>query len=100
MIGDSKYNFLFLRWIKFCSGCFRRGFFSFGGQKKWSLVALDRWSSYTVTIVWELAWADSALVVLDKWLSCRGGRLSKFDCNSLCFNCLKLVVKTPVLASL
>ena len=26
-------------------------------------VALDRWSFYTVTIVWELAWVDSALVV-------------------------------------
>ena len=39
-------------------------FFSFWGQKRWSLLALDRWSSYTVMIVWELAWADSALVVL------------------------------------
>ena len=26
-------------------------FFSFGMHKKWSLVALDWWSSYTVTIV-------------------------------------------------
>ena len=26
--------------------------------KKWLLVALDRWLSYTVTIVWALAWAD------------------------------------------
>ena len=25
--------------------------------KKWSLVTLDRMSSYTVTIVWEFAWA-------------------------------------------
>ena len=38
-------------------------------------------SSYTVTIVLELAWANSALVVLVKWLSYRGGRLSRFDCN-------------------
>ena len=40
--------------------------FSLEGQKKWLLVALDRWSSYTVTIVWELAWADSVLVILGK----------------------------------
>ena len=26
--------------------------------KKWLLVVLDRWLSYTVTIVWALAWAD------------------------------------------
>ena len=51
-------------WMKFCSGCFRQVFFIWGlgggrgGQKKWLLVALDRWLSYAVTIVWELAWAD------------------------------------------
>ena len=55
-------------------------FFSFGEQKKWPLVALDRWSSYTVTIAWELAWMDSVLVVLVKCSSYRGGRISKFDC--------------------
>ena len=44
------------------------------------LVALNSWLSYTETIVWELALAGSALVVLDKWLSYRGGRLSRFDC--------------------
>ena len=27
---------------------------------------LDTWSSNKVTTVWEFAWADSALVVLDK----------------------------------
>ena len=54
-------------------------FFSFGRQKKWSLVVLDRWSSYTVTIVWELAWADSALVAIDECSSYRGGRLSRFN---------------------
>ena len=32
-------------------------------------------------IVWELTWADSALVVLDEWSSYRVGRLSRFDCN-------------------
>ena len=42
-------------------------FFSFGEQKKWLLVALDSWLSYTVTIVWELARADLVLVVLDEW---------------------------------
>ena len=40
-------------------------FFFICGEKKvvagW--VALDRWSFYTVTIVWEMAWVDSALVV-------------------------------------
>ena len=60
--------FPFLRWVKFCSGRLRQFFcFSFGDKKKWSLVALDRWWSYTVTIVLELAWTDSALVVLDEW---------------------------------
>ena len=34
--------------------------------KKWPLVALDRWSSYQVTTVWEFASTDSALVILDK----------------------------------
>ena len=37
--------------------------------------------AYTVTIVWELVWADLALVVLGEWLSYRGGRISRFDCN-------------------
>ena len=40
---------------------------------------LDRWSSYTVMVVWDFAWANSALVVLDEWLSYRGGRLNRFD---------------------
>ena len=31
--------------------------------------------------VWEFAWADSTLVVLDEWLSYRGGRLNRFDCS-------------------
>ena len=47
----------------------------------WSLIALGRWSSYAVKIVWKLAWADSTLVVLDEWLSYRGGRISRFDCK-------------------
>ena len=41
---------------------------------------LDRWSSYTVGTTWELAWTDSALVVLDQWSSYRGGRINRFDC--------------------
>ena len=28
----------------------------------------------------ELAWANPTLVVLNKWLSYRGGSLSRFDC--------------------
>ena len=51
------------------------------GQKKWSLVALDSWLFYAVTIALELARVDSALVVLDEWLSYRGGCISKFDCS-------------------
>ena len=43
---------------------------------------LDMWSSSTVSIVWELAWLDSALVVLDEWLSYRGDHIGKFDCIS------------------
>ena len=66
-----------LQWL------FQTGFFSFGGQKKWLLVALDKWSSYAVTIVWELAWVASALVVLDQGSSYRAGRLSRFDCTNI-----------------
>ena len=45
------------------------------------MVTFDRWSSYTVMILWEFAWADSALVVLDEWPSYRGGCLNRFDCT-------------------
>ena len=68
---------------KVFSGSFRQPFFSFGTQKKWSLVMLDRGSSYTLMIAWEFAWADSALVVLDEWSSYKGGCLNRFDCNTL-----------------
>ena len=44
------------------------------------MVALGRWLFYAVRVTWELAWADSALVILDEWSSYRGGRLSRFDC--------------------
>ena len=64
-----------LQWL------FQTSFCSFGVQKKWSLVALDRWLSYTVTIVWELVWVDSAPVILDEWSSYRGGCLYRFDCS-------------------
>ena len=67
---------------RFCSGCFRQGFFHLG-YKKWQLVALDRWSSYTVTNVMNLTWVDSAFVVLNKRLSYRGGHLNMFDYNIL-----------------
>ena len=69
---------LFLLWVKFCSGCFRQ-FFYLGDKKKWLLVALDSWSFYAVTIVWEFGWMDSVLVVLDKWLPYRGGCFNRFD---------------------
>ena len=59
-------------------------FLSFGaGKKRWSLVKLDKWPSHTVTILWELASADSALVVLDEWSSYKGGPLNRFD--DICF---------------
>ena len=44
------------------------------------MVALGRWLFYAVRGIWELAWADSALVILDKWSSYRGGCLSRFNC--------------------
>ena len=59
-------------------------FFSFGIQKKWLLVALDMWLSYTVMAVREFALADSGLVVLDKWSSYRGGPLNRFYCTFFC----------------
>ena len=34
-------------------------------------------------IAQEFAWVDSALVVLDEWLSYRGGCLNIFDSNAL-----------------
>ena len=74
--------FPFLGWVKFYCACFRQIFCSFGRQKEWSVVALDRWLSYTVTIVWDFAWADSALVVLGKCSSYRGDCLNRFDCTS------------------
>ena len=62
---------------------FQTGFFHLGDKKKWLLVALDRRLCYTVTIVREFAWVDSALAVLYKWSSYRGGCLNRFDCNAL-----------------
>ena len=47
------------------------------------MIALDRWLSNTVTIVWEFAWTDSALIVFDEWLSYRGGYLNMFHCDVL-----------------
>ena len=55
-------------------------FFFIYVTKNWRLVALDWGSSYTVTIVMELCRVDSAMVVLDKWLSYRGCHISRFDC--------------------
>ena len=48
---------------------------------------LVRWLSYTVMIVWELAWVDSVLVVLGKWLSYKGGDISRFDCTYTFYTC-------------
>ena len=67
-------------------------FFFLWESKKWSLVALVR-SSYTVTIVWESAWVDSALAVLDEWSSYRGGRFNRFDFT------WKLIYKRLILSS-
>ena len=104
-----KYCFPFLCWIKFCSGWFRKGFFTFGRQRKWLLVALERWSFYSVAIVWELAWADSALVILDKWSSFSSlfhmkitvsVTKSSHEDSGLCYLCLQFFLYThspPVL---
>ena len=48
--------------------------FSFGGQKKRSLVALDRWLCYIVTILRDLS---GPRIVL--WLSYGGGHISRFN---------------------
>ena len=37
----------FFCWAKFCSGCLKQGFFLFGRQKKWSLVALKGHLKYS-----------------------------------------------------
>ena len=59
--------------------------FSSGRLRNWSLVELGRWLSYTVTTVWEIARADSALGVLDELLSFRCGRWNRFDCSIKCY---------------
>ena len=69
----------FLQWVKFCSGCFRQVFFIWDIKKVVAGHMFDWWSFYTVTILWEFAWADSAVVILDEWLSDRGGFLNRFD---------------------
>ena len=49
------YLFLISSLEKVFEWLFQTGFFSFGRPNKWSLVALDRWSSYVVTTEWEFA---------------------------------------------
>ena len=64
-----------LQWL------FQTGSFHLGDKKSgcW-LHQTCGWLSYTVAIVWELAWQDSALVVLDKKSFYRDGHLNRFDC--------------------
>ena len=42
---------------------------------------IRQFSSYTITILWDFAWADSAMAILDKWSSYSGGRLNRFHCT-------------------
>ena len=78
----------FLHWVRLCRGYFRQVF-----VKKWSLVSLGKWSSYKITIVWEFAWVDSVLVILDEWSSYKGGCLNSFDCIiKLALSCFILLV--------
>ena len=64
-----------LRWIKFLAVVLDKLFFHLGDEK-WLLVALDRWSSYTVRIVQEFAWMDLVLAL-------QRCHLNRFDCNAL-----------------
>ena len=80
------HHFSFFRWVKFVVVVLGRFFLHLaegreGGGGR-GLVALDRWSSYAIMIVWELAWVESTLVILDEYSSYRGCRLSRFDCIS------------------
>ena len=79
----SSLCFAFLCCVEFFSACFGQVLFHLGDKKKWLLVALDRWSAYTVANILELARVDSALVILGEWSSYRGGRLDRFDYNAL-----------------
>ena len=72
-----RHCFPFRRWIKFCSGCFRQVFFFHLEDKK--VVAGYIWQ-YSVTIVWGLAWADSASVLLDESSFYRVICINRFDC--------------------
>ena len=58
----------------FKSGRYIRVNKTFGTVKKWSLVALDRWSLCTVQILLKFGWADFGVVVIGRWSLCRGGR--------------------------
>ena len=44
-----------------------------GIVKKWSLVALDRWSLYPVAFDHNLDWENFAVVVMREWLLYQGG---------------------------
>ena len=50
--------FPFLRWVKFCSDCFRQSFFHLGDKKVVAGCVRQ------VLVLWEFAWAGAALVVL------------------------------------
>ena len=82
--------FSLLLWVKVFSDCSRQVLFSFGGQKKCLLVALDRRLPYTRTTVWELAKAELKLVVLEEWSSYKGDRLNRFGCTSFSCNFIRL----------
>ena len=75
------HSFPYLCWIKFCSGCLRQVFFFIWGPKRVVAGCVRQVVSYAVTIIWELARADSALVILGEWLSYKGGRITRFDCS-------------------
>ena len=71
--------FPFLCWVRFGSGCFIQFFFFIWWTKQVVAGRVRQVMSCTVTILREFALMDSALIVLDKWPSYRGGRLYRYN---------------------
>ena len=51
--------------------------------------------SYKAKVVWDFAWVDSVLVILDKSFFYKGGSLNRFDCNG--FKLLNIFAKVSIL---
>ena len=74
--------FPFLWWVKFYSSCFRQVFFVICETKKVVTGHVRQVVILYSNGLQEFAGADSVFVVLDEWLSYKGGCLNRFVYNS------------------